>query len=103
MEGLGLPILYIFSSVRKSDRSRRTAACGAGEPDTNQFFTQLMRLSGNPFQPVVVRKSSIRFPTDRDAGTYLFGFAALNPRGQPRMAEDQKTVRPSPKLGTHLK
>jgi hypothetical protein len=81
----------------------RTPACGAGEPDTNQFFTQLMRLSGNPFQPVVVRKSSIRFPTDTDAGTYLFGFAALNPRGQPRMAEDQKTVRPSPKLGTHLK
>jgi hypothetical protein len=24
----------LLSSVRKSDRSRRTAACGAGEPDT---------------------------------------------------------------------
>ena len=36
MEGLGLRILYILSSVRKSDRSRRTAACSAGEPDTNK-------------------------------------------------------------------
>src|SRR6516225_2150803 len=36
MEGLGLPILYILSSARKSDRSRRTPACGAGEPDTNE-------------------------------------------------------------------
>ena len=36
MEGLGLPILYILSSVRKSDRSRRSPACGAGEPDTNK-------------------------------------------------------------------
>ena len=36
MEGLGLPILYILSSARKSDRSRRTPACGAGEPDTNK-------------------------------------------------------------------
>ena len=58
MEGLGLPIRYILSSARKSDRSRRTPACGAGEPGTNQFFTQPMRLSGNPFQPVLVMKSA---------------------------------------------
>jgi hypothetical protein len=32
---------------------------------------------------VVVRKNSIRLPSDRDVGTY-FGFAALeNPRSQP--------------------
>jgi len=31
MEGLGLPILYILSSARKSDRSRRTPACGASK------------------------------------------------------------------------
>jgi hypothetical protein len=33
---------------------------------------------------VVVRKNSIRLPSDRDVSTYLFGFAALeNPRSQP--------------------
>ena len=37
----------------------------------------------------MVRKNSIRLPSDRDAGTYLFGFAALeNPRSQPRLAEN---------------
>ena len=35
----------------------------------------------------VLRKNSIRLPTDRDAGTYLFGFTALeSPRSQPRLA-----------------
>ena len=57
MEGLGLPILYILSSVRKSDRSRRTPACAASEPDTNKN-SQLMRLSGNSFQPVLVMQSA---------------------------------------------
>jgi len=34
----------------------------------------------------VVRKNSIRLPSDRDVGTYLFGFAAPeNPRSQPRL------------------
>jgi hypothetical protein len=28
-------------------------------------------------QAPVVRKNSIRLPSDRDAGTYLFGFPAL--------------------------
>jgi hypothetical protein len=37
----------------------------------------------------VVRKNSIGLPSDRDVGTYLFGFAALeNPRSQPRLAEN---------------
>src|SRR6516225_981634 len=35
--------------------------------------------------PRVVRKNSVWRPSDRDVGTYLFGFAALeNPRSQPR-------------------
>jgi hypothetical protein len=38
---------------------------------------------------IVVRKNSIRLPTDRDVGTYLLGFRELeNPRGQPRRAEN---------------
>jgi hypothetical protein len=38
----------------------------------------------------VVRKNPIRRPSDRDAGTYLFGFRELeNPRVQPRR---QKTL-----------
>jgi len=32
---------------------------------------------------VVVRKNSIRLPSDRDAGTYLFGFPTLgSPKNQ---------------------
>jgi hypothetical protein len=32
---------------------------------------------------LVVRKNSIRLPSDRDAGTYLFGFPALgSPKNQ---------------------
>jgi hypothetical protein len=39
--------------------------------------------------PPVVRKNSIRLPSDRDVGTYLFGLAALeNPRSQPRLTEN---------------
>jgi hypothetical protein len=38
---------------------------------------------------VVVRKNSIRLPSDKDVGTYLYCFAALeNPRSQPRLAEN---------------
>jgi hypothetical protein len=38
----------------------------------------------------VVHKNSIRCPSDRDVGAYLFGFRELeNPRGQPR---GQKTL-----------
>ena len=33
--------------------------------------------------PPVVRKNSIRLPSDRDASTYLFGFPALgSPKNQ---------------------
>jgi hypothetical protein len=36
-----------------------------------------------------VRKNSIRLPSDRDVGTYLYCFAVLeNPRSQPRLAEN---------------
>jgi hypothetical protein len=36
-----------------------------------------------PCTPVVVRKNSIKLPSDRDAGTYLFGFPALgSPKNQ---------------------
>jgi hypothetical protein len=40
---------------------------------------------GEAVEPAVVRKNSIRRSSDRDVGTYLFGFRELeNPRGQPR-------------------
>jgi len=46
-------------------------------------------IRGDDGEQVVVRKNSIRLPSDRDVGTYLFGFAALkNPRSQPRLAEN---------------
>ena len=56
MEGLGLPILYISSVVQVNLIQIRT----------HQFFTQLMRLSGNPFQPVLVMQST----EDRSANNF---------------------------------
>jgi len=60
MEGLGLPILYIYVCEGS------TVAVGLQpvvqvnliQIRTNQFFTQLLRLSGNPFQPVLVMQSA---------------------------------------------
>ena len=45
----------------------------------------------------VVRKNSIRLSSDRDVGTYLFGFRELeNPRGQPRPAKKTLLSRTGP-------
>ena len=60
MERLGLSILYIGIC------ERATVAVGVQpvvqvnliQIRTHQFFTQLMRLSGNPFQPVLVMQSA---------------------------------------------
>src|SRR5207244_9668803 len=63
MERLGLPILYISSNIVCE---RATVAAGLQpvvqvnliQMRTHQFFTQLIRLSGNPFQPVLVMQSA---------------------------------------------
>lgn len=57
MEGLGLPILlYIVVCERATVAVglRPVVQVNLIQIRTPQFFTQLMRLSGNPFQPVLV-------------------------------------------------
>jgi hypothetical protein len=65
-------------TVPKPSRSSRTASLVVNNLEVSQ--SAINRLL-NP----VVRKNSLRLPSDRDVGTHLFGFAALeNPRSQPR-------------------
>jgi len=40
-------------------------------------FVRVCKSDGRVVVTPVVRKNSIRLPSDRDAGTYLFGFPAL--------------------------
>jgi hypothetical protein len=55
---------------------------------TRNFMPHLWMFLLQALTPVV-RKNSVWRPSDRDVGTYLFGFAALeNPRSQPRLAEN---------------
>ena len=46
-------------------------------------FVRVCKSDGRVVVTPVVRKNSIRLPSDRDAGTYLFGFPALgSPKNQ---------------------
>ena len=75
----------------QQSRVTRCEIGGKARPPLDAGDVERTRQSGHQSGPqteegsLVVRKNSIRLPSDRDAGTYLFGFPALgNPINQRR-------------------
>src|SRR5215472_4567935 len=74
-------------SVKPSDASKHRYNFADAPLGTFWAFPEPGHLFQNVFQScgrAVVRKNPIRLPSDRDAGTYLFGFPALgSPKTNP--------------------